>query len=60
MKLSSFGLSFNNPDFEILAKSFGAIGYKVQKDADLALILQKALHSKGVHVIACPISYNWQ
>lgn len=58
MKLAHFGLSFNNPDFVMLAKSFGAIGYNVSHAKDLALVLKKALNSKGVQVINCPISYD--
>ncbi|MFA5841095.1 MAG: acetolactate synthase large subunit [Candidatus Paceibacterota bacterium] len=58
MKLPHFGLSFNNPDFVMLAKSFGAIGHKVKSAKDLALVLKKALNSKGVHVIDCPVSYD--
>ena len=58
MNLSSFGLSFNNPDFIRLAESFGAVGHKVEKTEDLALLLKKAFNSKGVHIIACPINYD--
>jgi len=58
MNFSSFGLSFNNPDFVTLAESFGAIGHKVGKIEELALFLEKAFNSKGVHVIACPINYD--
>jgi acetolactate synthase I/II/III large subunit len=58
MKLSSFGLDFNNPDFAMLAKSFGAVGHKVSKAEDLEKILKKVLNSKGVHLIACPINYD--
>ena len=58
MKLPHFALSFNNPDFVMLAKSFGATGHKVEKAEDLGEILEKTLNSKGVHIIACPINYN--
>ena len=58
MKLPHYGLSFNNPDFVLLAKSFGAIGHKVNNAKDLVSILKKSFNSKGVHVITCPISYN--
>jgi len=56
--LASFGLSFNNPDFIKLAESFGATGYKVEKTEALLPFLEKALNSKGVHIIACPINYQ--
>ena len=58
MKLASFGLSFNNPDFVMLAKSFGATGYKVRTAENLAKILAQTLNTKGVHIIACPINYD--
>ncbi len=56
--LVSFGLSFSNPDFVKLAESFGATGYKVEKTEALLPSLEKALKSKGVHIIACPIDYQ--
>ncbi|MDP2788443.1 MAG: acetolactate synthase large subunit [bacterium] len=58
MNLSPYGLSFNNPDFVRLAKSFGAMGHKVAKADDLALKLKRAFSSKGVHIISCPINYK--
>ena len=58
MNLHAFGLSFNNPDFVMLAKSFGAVGHKVSKAEDLGKMLKQALNSKGVHIIACPVNYD--
>ncbi len=58
MNIPEFGLSFNNPDFVMLAQSFGATGYKIEKANELASTLEKALNSKGVHIIDCPISYE--
>lgn len=58
MKLPYFGLAFNNPDFVILAKSFGASGHRVNNAKDLLLLLKNSLNSKGVHIIDCPISYK--
>ena len=58
MNLASFGLSFDNPNFAMLAESFGAVGHKVSKAEDLALLLRKTLKLKGVHIIACPINYE--
>jgi acetolactate synthase-1/2/3 large subunit len=58
MKMPAFGLGFNNPDFVKLAQSFGAKGYKIKKTEDFLKILKKALNSKGVHVIDCPIDYS--
>lgn len=42
---------FNNPDFEMLAQSFGAIGYKVKSTAEFSEILEKAKESKDVPVV---------
>ncbi len=58
MNLPSFGLSFSNPDFVILAKSFGASGCKVEKAEDLEKTLTNAINAKGVHLIVCPIDYE--
>ena len=58
MALPAYGLSFNNPDFVMLAKSFGAVGYKINKARDLLPLLQKSLNAKGVHIIRCSINYN--
>lgn len=58
MKMPTFGLKFNNPDFIKLAESFGAKGYKVQSITDLKEILKETLNGKGVHVIDCPVDYS--
>ncbi len=42
---------FNNPDFETLAKSFGAIGYKVKNTEEFSEILEKAKQSKEIPVL---------
>ena len=58
MNLADFGLSFSNPDFVKLAESFGATGHKISKAEDLEKILKQTLNAKGVHIVACPISYE--
>jgi acetolactate synthase-1/2/3 large subunit len=58
MNLAPFGLSFNNPDFVLLAESFGAIGHRVSSADELAPILEKSLNENGVHVISCPVNYD--
>ncbi len=58
MNLPSFGLDFKNPDFVMLAESFGAIGHRVTSADDFDIILKEALDSKGVHIIDCPIDYT--
>ncbi len=58
MGMPSFGLDFNNPDFVKLAESFGAKGYRVDKTGELKELLKKALDSKGVNIIDCPVDYS--
>jgi len=58
MDLPSFGLDFKNPDFVMLAESFGAIGHRIKSADDLNIILKDTLHTKGVHIIDCPIDYT--
>ncbi|MBP9714961.1 MAG: acetolactate synthase large subunit [Candidatus Pacebacteria bacterium] len=58
MNLDSFGLSFNNPDFVMLAESFGAVGHSIKSAEELAPTLEKAFNGTGVHVISCPINYD--
>ncbi len=54
----NFGLDFGNPDFAALAQSFGAHGYNVSEAASFRPVLQKAISSRGVHVINLPIDYS--
>ena len=58
MKFPDFGLDFSNPDFVKLAQSFGATGYRITSADKLVPTLKKALASKGVHIIECPIDYS--
>ncbi len=58
MRLPSFGLSFNNPDFVKLAESFGATGYRIENAEALLPQLKEALNRKGVQIVVCPIDYN--
>ncbi len=58
MELPDFGLSFTNPDFIKLAESFGARGHRIEKVEDFKPILQKAIDSKGIHIIDLPIDYS--
>lgn len=58
MGFENFGLEFKNPDFVKLAESFGAVGHRVASAEELKLTIEKALNSKGVHVIDCPIDYS--
>lgn len=54
----NFGLDFSNPDFEMYAKSYGAIGHKVTSSEDLVKTLEKCINSKGVHLVDVPVDYT--
>ena len=50
-------IDFTNPDFVMLAESFGAIGKRVERTEDLAGILSEALAADRPVVIECPVDY---
>lgn len=52
------GVSFTNPDFVAYARSFGAAGVRIEKAADLAPALARALAADTVTVIDCPVDYS--
>ena len=58
MGFEDFGLEYGNPDFVKYAESYGAHGYRIDRTADLADILQSCLNAKGVHLIDCPVDYS--
>ena len=58
MGLKDFGLSFKNPDFVMLAKSFGVNGYRINTAAEFKTVLSNALSAPGIHIIALPIDYT--
>lgn len=51
-------LSFGNPDWQMLAKSFGWQGHWVEHSVDLAKTLKQAFNEKGPSLIALPIDYR--
>ncbi|MBI5195004.1 MAG: acetolactate synthase large subunit [Nitrospirae bacterium] len=53
-----FGCRFGNPDFVKFAESFGAKGYRVKSEDELAPILKDALLQKAPAVIDCPVDYS--
>ena len=59
---NSFGrhsdLAFNNPDFELLAKSFGMWGRTLTSGADLPAVLAEAFEQDGPSLLAVPIDYD--
>jgi len=58
MNLDDFALSFGNPDFVSLAKSYGVNGYRVGKSGDLEKYLKEISDKKGVYLIEVPIDYS--
>jgi acetolactate synthase-1/2/3 large subunit len=52
------GVRFDNPDFVLYARSFGAEGYRIEKASDLLPTLQAAIRTPGVTVIDCPVDYR--
>lgn len=58
MGFKKFGLEFKSPNFEMLAKSFGADGYKVTNTNDFTKILNEVLSKNGVNILEVPISYD--
>ena len=61
-QLRQFGrpshIEFKNPDFVKYAESFGAKGYRIERAADLAPTLARALADDTVVVIDCPVDYS--
>ncbi len=61
-QMNEFGrksnVDFNNPDFVKYAESFGALGYRIEHTDDLLPTLKKALDSKQVCIIDCPVDYR--
>ena len=51
-------LAFSNPDFEMLAKSFGAWGRTLTKAGELPSALEEAFSQKGPALIAVPVDYR--
>ncbi len=61
-QLTEFGrhtdLSFGNPDWTLLAKSFGWNGYWVDRSRDLMAALKAAFSESGPSLLALPIDYG--
>ena len=51
-------LAFGNPDWNLLAESFGWNGHYVNNSADLAATLDKALAEPGPSLLVIPIDYR--
>ncbi len=51
-------LAFTNPDFELLAKSFGMWGKTISKANQLGPALEEAFSQEGPALIAVPVDYS--
>jgi len=51
-------LSFNNPDWALLAESFGWHGHMVERSKDLVPTIKKAFDESGPSLIVIPIDYR--
>jgi acetolactate synthase-1/2/3 large subunit len=60
-QMSRFGrisnVEFDNPDFVLLAQSFGAVGVRITATEQLLPALRQALQSDSVTIIDCPVDY---
>ena len=51
-------LAFNNPDYEMFAKSFGAWGKIIKSPDELRPALEEAFKQDGPAIIAVPVDYR--
>jgi acetolactate synthase-1/2/3 large subunit len=51
-------LSFNNPEWMGLAKSFGWHGHRCDNSADLGATLEAAFQEQGPSLVVIPIDYR--
>jgi len=58
MGFDDFGLDYTNPDFVTYASAYGAIGHRPKSVTDFSTTLQKALNTKGVHLIDLAVDYS--
>lgn len=58
MGYPDFGLEFNNPDFVMYARSYGAKGHRVEKSEDFAPLLERCFAEGGVHLVDLPVDYS--
>jgi acetolactate synthase-1/2/3 large subunit len=58
MGFEDFGLDFNNPDFVMYAKSYGAHGHRLSSSDDFLPLVEKCFATPGVHLIEVPIDYS--
>ncbi|WP_407355126.1 acetolactate synthase large subunit [Methanolobus sp. WCC5] len=54
----TIGIDFKNPDFVMLAQSFGANGVRIKSAEELGPKLTEALNSGGVWLLDVPVDYS--
>ncbi len=54
----TIGIDFKNPDFVILAQSFGAKGVRIENTDELGPRLTEALDNGGVWLLDVPVDYS--
>jgi acetolactate synthase I/II/III large subunit len=54
----AFGVTFGNPDFVELARSFGMPAFRPASSAELAPVLRRALDMTGPSLVEVPIDYR--
>ena len=55
---TDWGLEYQNPNFVQYAESYGAHGHRVTSSEELPAIIERCLHTPGVHLIDCPVYYS--
>ncbi len=58
MGFDNFGLDYSNPDFVKYAESYGAHGYRPDSVQSFDETLEKALNTRGIHVIDLAVDYS--
>ena len=58
MGFDDWGLEYNNPDFIMYAKSYGAHGHRIENSESFSEVLSLAFKKGGVHLIDLPIDYS--
>ncbi len=58
MGFEEFGLDFGNPDFILYARSYGAMGHRIECADCLLQVIEHCFRTPGVHLIEVPIDYS--
>jgi len=58
MGFKDFGLDYGNPDFVQYARSYGAVGHRLETTDQLAGFLKTCRDAPGIHLIEVPVDYS--